>query len=93
MYSSTFLKTKILSNVSQIKIHYYLKLPVPIMHRHFFRKPPQNRAYVQTHCSDRRNPFHFACRRWYSYNNPHICYILLTCTQIRQNNIIILILV
>ena len=29
-----------------------------------------NRDYVQTHCNDRRNTFHFACRQWYSYNNP-----------------------
>ena len=31
-----------------------------------------NRDYVQTHCNDRRNIFHFACRQWYSYNNPGI---------------------
>ena len=36
----------------------------------FFRKFPQNRDYIQTFCSDRRNPFHFACRQWYLYNNP-----------------------
>ena len=29
-----------------------------------------NHVYIQTHCNDRRNPFHFACRQWYSYNNP-----------------------
>ena len=28
--------------------------------------------YIQTHCNDRRNPFHFACRQWFSYNNPGI---------------------
>ena len=27
-------------------------------------------VYIQTPCNDRRNPFHFACRQWYSYNNP-----------------------
>ena len=32
----------------------------------------QNRDYIQTHCNDRRNTFHFACRQWYSYNNPGI---------------------
>ena len=31
-----------------------------------------NRDYIQTHCNDRRNTFHFACRQWYSYNNPGI---------------------
>ena len=24
-----------------------------------------NRDYFQTHCNDRRNTFHFACRQWY----------------------------
>ena len=37
------------------------------MQRQFF----QNREYIQTHCIDRRNPFHFACRQWYSYNNTY----------------------
>ena len=27
------------------------------------------RDYIQKYCNDRRNPFHFACRQWYSYNN------------------------
>ena len=40
------------------------------MHRQLFRKIPQNRDYSQTHCNDRRNPFHFACRQWYLYKNP-----------------------
>ena len=40
------------------------------MHRHFFKKLSQNRDYVQTHCNDLNNPFHFACRKWYLYNNP-----------------------
>ena len=29
-----------------------------------------NREYNRTHYNDRRNPFHFACRQRYSYNNP-----------------------
>ena len=37
--------------------------------RQFFRKLSQNRDYIQTFCNDRRNPFQFACRQWYSYNN------------------------
>ena len=61
---------KIYSNLTHINIHYYLKLRIPIMHRQFFRKLAQNREYIQTFCNDRRNPFHFACRQWYSYNNP-----------------------
>ena len=32
----------------------------------------RNRDYIQTYCNDRRNTFHFACRQWYSYNNPGI---------------------
>ena len=31
-----------------------------------------NRDYIQTHCNDYRKTFHFACRQWYSYNNPGI---------------------
>ena len=40
-------------------------------HRLFLRRIAQNREYIQTYCNDRRNLFHFACRQWYSYNNPH----------------------
>ena len=40
------------------------------MHRRFFKKLSQNRDYVQTHCNNRNNPFHFACRKLFSYNNP-----------------------
>ena len=58
-------------NLSHIKLHYYLILPFPIMHRHFFRKLGQNPEYIQTVCNDRRYRFHFACRKWFSYKNPH----------------------
>ena len=64
------LKLKIYSNLSNINIHYYLKLRIPMCHRKFPLKISQNRDYIQTHCNNRRNPFHFACRQWYSYNNP-----------------------
>ena len=30
----------------------------------------QSLEYVQSHCNDRRNLLHFACRKWYLYNNP-----------------------
>ena len=56
-----FMKTKLHSNISHINIRYYLKLRIPIMHRHFFRNLAQNHEYIQTHCDDRRNAFHFAC--------------------------------
>ena len=64
------LTIKIYSNLSNITIHYHLKLGLPPSHRQFFMKISQNRDYIQTHCNDRRNVFHFACRQWYSYNNP-----------------------
>ena len=39
----------------------------------FFRKLSQNPEYIQTHCNDRTNPFHFACRNWYLYKNQQCC--------------------
>ena len=55
-----------------INIHYHLRLGASPLHRQLFIKLFKNRDYIQTHCNDRRNPFHFACRQWYSYNNPQI---------------------
>ena len=40
------------------------------MHRQFPRKLSQNREYVKTFCTDLKNPLHFACRKWFLYNNP-----------------------
>ena len=53
-------------------MHYYIKLRIPIMHRHLFRKLAQNPEYIQTYCNDRRNPFRFACCQRYSYKNPQL---------------------
>ena len=53
---------KIYSNLS------LKKLRIPIMHCHFLRKNSQNRDYIQTHCNDRRNPFHFAHKRDMTYD-------------------------
>ena len=39
-------------------------------HRKFLLKISQNKEFIQTHCNDRRNTFHFACRQGYSYKNP-----------------------
>ena len=64
------LTIKIYSNLSNINIHYHLKLGASPLHRQFFIKISKNRDYIQTHCNDRKNPFHFACRQWYSYKNP-----------------------
>ena len=66
------LTIKIYSNLSHINIHYHLRLGAPPIHRQFFIKISHNRDYIQTHCNNRRNPFHFACCQWYSYNNPGI---------------------
>ena len=66
------LTTKIYSNLSYINIHYHLRLGAPPLQRQFFRILYRNRDYIQTFCNDRRNTFHFACRQWYSYNNPGI---------------------
>ena len=63
------LTIKIYCNLSHINTHYYLKLGSPPLHRQFFIKISQNRDYIQTRCNDRRNPFLFACRQWYLYNN------------------------
>ena len=58
------LTIKIFSHQRYINISYYLKHRIPIMHRQFFKILSRNRDYVQTHCNDRNNPFHFACQKW-----------------------------
>ena len=40
------------------------------MHCEFVKIISQNLEYIQTQCNDRKNPFHFACRKWYLYINP-----------------------
>ena len=49
----------IYSSLSHIKIHYHLKLQIPMSH-----------ILYTNFCNDRRNLFQFACRQCYSYNNP-----------------------
>ena len=61
---------KISSNFSHINIHYHLKLGLPPLHCQIFGKMSHNPDYIQTYCNNRRNSFHFACRQWYSFNNP-----------------------
>ena len=65
-------KIEIYSNLSNINIHYHLTLGASPLHYRFFINLLKNRDYIQTHCNNRRNTFHFACRQWYSYNNPGI---------------------
>ena len=59
-----------------IKKNTHLNLIIPSQCNHNLIilkiKISHNRDYIQTYCRDRRNPFHFACRQWYSYNNPGI---------------------
>ena len=42
------LAIKIYSNLSNINIHYYLKLRVPILHRQFLKNFSKNRDFVKT---------------------------------------------
>ena len=62
------LAMKIYSSLSKVNIRYYLKLPIPILHRQFFRIIFQIPENVKTHCNDLDNPFHFACREWHLDN-------------------------
>ena len=57
------LTIKIISSLSNINIYYYVKLPIAIMHRQFFRKISQKQEDVNTFCYDLKNPSQFACRR------------------------------
>ena len=63
------LTIKIFSHQRNINISYYLKHRIPIMHRQFFKILCRNRDYVQTHCNDRKNAFHFACQKWINQLN------------------------
>ena len=66
-------KIKIYSNIIYMNIDYRLKLSItPPLYYNFFRKIAHNYNFIQTHCNDLNNPFHFGCRQWYSYNNPGI---------------------
>ena len=63
---------KIYSILFYINIHYLLTLGAPALHYRFFKNLLKNPDYIETHCNDRRNSFHFACRQWFSYHNPCI---------------------
>ena len=65
------LTIKIYSHQRYVKISYYLKQRIPIIHRQFFKIFSQNRDYVQTHCNDRNNLFRFACQTW--IKNSFVC--------------------
>ena len=67
-YKKSTLKSNILTYIEMIKQTVKNDKIINL----FINKISQNCNYIQTHCNDRRNPFHFACRQWYSYNNPGI---------------------
>ena len=46
-----------------IDINYYLKFPMPMCQRQFFRVISQNPYYVYYFCDDSNNLFHFACHK------------------------------
>ena len=48
------------------------------MHRQFFIKISQNRDYIQTHCNDRRNPFHFHAANVIHIIIHKLCYSIIT---------------
>ena len=58
------LTRKIYSHLRYISKGYYLKFPMPMRHRHFFRVILQNRDFVEIFSNDRNNTFHFACQKW-----------------------------
>ena len=66
------LTIKIYSNLIYINIHYLLTFGAPPLHYRFFKNLLKNPDYIETHCNDMHNPFHFACRQWYYHNNPDI---------------------
>ena len=57
------LTIRIYSHLRYISISYYLKLPIPMCHRQFFRVISQNHDYVEYFCNDSNNAFHFACQK------------------------------
>ena len=58
------LTIKIYSHLRYISIGYYLKFPIPMCHRRFFRVTSQNRDYVDNFCNDRNINLDFACQKW-----------------------------
>ena len=58
------LTTKFYSSLSNKIIHYYLKVPIPIIHQNFFKILSEVPENVQTHCNDKNIPLNFAIRKW-----------------------------
>ena len=53
------------SNLSNINICNFLKLPIPILHMDFLKKLSQNLEQVKSYCRGNK-PSNYACRRWIS---------------------------
>ena len=66
------LTIKVYSNLFYINIHYLLTLGAPPLHYRFFKNLLKSPDYIETHCNDVHNLFHFACRQWYSNHNQGI---------------------
>ena len=62
------LTIKIDSSLSNINIQYYLKFPLPILHRQILEIISQNLENVKPLCKDLNNPFYCACRKWYLHS-------------------------
>ena len=58
------LTAKIESSLSNSKICYFLKVPIPIMHREFSRIISRKPEYVESVCNEINDSFLFVCRRW-----------------------------
>ena len=72
------LTTKFYSHLSTINKCCYLKFPIPICHRHFFKVLSQNSKFVQTLCNDLNNLFLFASGKWYlEKHSPPKLYVTL----------------
>ena len=52
------------SNLSNIKLCFYLNFQIPLTHRKFLKILSENPEYVKTHCQYLNNRFQFAIRRW-----------------------------
>ena len=62
------LTNKMYSSLSNINIVFYLKFPIPKMHRQFFKMLSQDPDFIQTFGNNRNNPFHFSIRKWFLDN-------------------------
>ena len=63
------LTKKIYSQQRYVNTKCYLKSPMPMSHRQFFKILSQNSEYVKNHCNDLNNPFHFALQKWINQLN------------------------